>query len=350
MKISVVYGQNIYSNNFKTKPISFGHYSGDEKYSKKQYLAYLDSQILNVDLRLWSDEYNFSCKSSLLDDEIENAERDLTANKNRAANLQCTLDIQKDKIRYLESEGNNLQNKAQNNNTIIEQLEITKQKTIEQINQANNKLQEDLTIEFQTLTESLKEGYEQSEQIALNGIKNSLIRKVINPIIKSSEGDKAGIPSGIYIEDELNMPEPLFSWMVKQTGSNYAKLDTLNLNDEKQIVSLIRKISILAARKYEEAGKRTFTLLGNLEQAHSISGNELFKDLLRHSEELYHNIIVLISKAPYSEVMKIINFDTNLKVEKTFSSDQKFGRNSLTEFISKHQYAGENLLSKIIKK
>ena len=353
MKINAINKLNSisYNRNIKAKQITFGHYLDSEKYSKEQRLSSLDSQISNVNSRIWSDEYDFNRMSSSLDDEIESAENELDASENKVAKLKCKVDNKEDDIYDLESEGYRLQNKAEENNKTIKQLEINQKNVIEKIRQSNNELQQKLTTNFHTTSEKLKYRHEASVKSAVGSIKNSLIQKVINPIIQSMEGNTSEIPSSIYIEDEMNIPEPIFSWLVKQTDSNYAKLHTVNLKDEKELISLIKKISILAARKYEETGTRTFTLLGDVEHPiSSIINSKFFKDLLINSEKLYHNILVLVSKVPYSEIIKISNFATNVKAEKTFYTDQKLGRDSLVEFVSKHQYLGEDLLAKILKR
>lgn len=353
MKINAIGELNhlSYNRNIKTKQMTFGHYLDSEKYNKEQRLSSLDSQISNINSRIWSDEYDFNRKSSALDDEIESAENELEASENKVAKLKSKVDNKEDDIYDLESVGYRLQNQAEENNKTIKQLEINQKNVIEKIRQSNNELQQKLTTDFQTTSEKLKYRHEASVKSAVGGIKNSLIQNVINPIIQSMEGNTSEIPSSIYIEDETNIPEPIFSWLVKQTDSNYAKLHTVNLKDEKQFISLIKKISILAARKYEETGTRTFTLLGDVEQPISSTVNsKFFKDLLINSEKLYHNILVLVSKVPYSEIMKTSTFATNVRAEKTFYTDQKLGRNSLIEFVSKRQYLGEDLLAKMIKR
>ena len=353
MKINAVDKLNSisYNRNIKTKQVTFGHYLDSEKSSKEQRLSNLDSQISNVNSRIWSDEYDFNRLFSSLDSEIESAQNELDVSENKIAKLKCKVDSKESTISDLRYEGYCLQNEAEDNNKTIEQLGNDKKNVIEKIRQSNNELQQKLTTDLQTTSEKLKYCHEDSVKSAVSGIKNSLIQKVINPILQSMEGNKVEIPSSIYIEEDTKTPEPIFSWIVKQTDSNYAKLNTVNLEDKKQLISLIKKISILAARKYEETGTRTFTLLGDVEQSiSSIINSKFFKDLLINSEKLYHNILVLVSKAPYSEIMKTSNFATNVKAEKTFYTDQKLGRDSLVEFISKHKYIGEDLLAKIIKR
>ena len=353
MKIGAISKQNYfsYNKNIKTKQITFGHYLDDEKYNKEQRLSSLESQIANVNSRIWSNEYDFNRQTDSLDNEIASAENDLEESENKVSKLKRRVDDKEYDIYELENEGNRLEKKAENNNKTIKLLENEKKKKIEEIKQSNNELQQKLTADFQTTCSNLRNEHETSLQNAVNGIKSSLIKTIINPIMQSNEGNDIKIPSSIYIEDDTNVSEPLFSWLVKQTDSNYVKFNTVNLQDEKQFTSLIKKISILAAKKYEETGTRTFTLLDDINLSFiSPKSDNFFKDLLINSEKLYHNILVSVSNIPYTEISKINKFDINVKVDKNFLTDLKLGRNSFAEFISKHQYLGEDLLSKVIKK
>ena len=353
MKVNAIGKQNIYLSNYKvnTKQVTFGHYLDDEKYYKEQRLSNLYSEISDVNSRIWDDNYDFDSETASLNDEIASAESDLEASEERVAKLERRVDSKQDFIQDLESESYYLQNQAEVNNREIKQLENKKLDTISKIKQSNEELQKILAEEFKTTSENLRSQYDNAVKLATNGVKSTLIRKVINPILESVEGKESNIPSSIYIEDKAGGPEPFFSWLVKQTDSNYARLNAENLSDKKQATSLLKKISLLASRSYEETGKRTFTLLEGIENSiSSVLDNEDLKSLLTNSEKLYHNIIILVPKLPSLDIMKNNKFDIDVKVEKPFLTDKKLGRNSLVEFVSKHQYTGENLLSKIIKK
>lgn len=338
---------SINSSRKQSKQIVFGHYLDYEKSSKKDRLSDLDSAISRVNSRIWDNNYDFERESSSLDDDIENAENALDASEERVSKLRKRVDSRENYISSLEDDSYELQNQAEENNKQIKQLEEKKQNTLKQVKKSNEELQKKLNANLQTTSDRLNSQFKTTTEIIQNGAKNSLIQKLINPILQATEGKECDIPASVYIEDETGMAEPYFSWIVKQTDSNYAKL---NASENNQPIDLLKKVSLLAARSYEENGKRTFTLLEGFENTiNSLMNNDMFKDLLAASEKLYHNIIVVISKIPHKEIINNSSFNTIIKVEKSFTTDKQIGRNSLVEFISKHKFNGENLLSKIIK-
>ena len=204
MKINAIGKQNIYLSNYKvnTKQVTFGHYLDDEKYYKEQRLSNLYSEISDVNSRIWDDNYDFDSETSSLNDEIASAESDLEASEERVAKLERRVDSKQDFIQDLESESYYLQNQAEVNNRKIKQLQNKKLDTISKIKQSNEELQKILSEEFKTTSENLRSQYDNAVKLATNGVKSTLIRKVINPILESLEGKESSIPSSIYIENE----------------------------------------------------------------------------------------------------------------------------------------------------
>lgn len=350
MKINIISRYNVIPsiNNNKefAKQIVFGHYLDYEKSSKKNRLSDLEAAISRVNSRICSDNYDFERESSSLDYDIQSAEDELTASEDRISDLKGRISHRQSYISSLKQDSYRLQNKAEENNKKIKQLEEKKQNVLIQIRKSNEELQKNLNTNLQTTSDRLNSQFKTSVEIIQNGVKNSLIQKVINPILQTTEGKECDIPASVYIEDEAGVAEPCFPWIVKQTDSNYAKL---NISNNNQAIALLKKISLLALRSYEENGKRTFTLLEGFENTiNSLMNNDKFKDLLASSEKLYHNIIVVISKIPHKEIIGNKSFNTTIKVEKSFATDKQIGLHSLVEFISKHPFYGKNLLS-IIK-
>lgn len=350
MKINITSKYNLtpsINNKKQTKQVTFGHYLDSEKSSKKERLADLDSAISRVNSHIWNDNYDFERESSSLNVAIENAENALETSEERVSKLKKRIASKENHISSLEYDSYELQNQAEENNKQIKQLEEKKQNTIKQVKKSNEELQKSLDVDWQATSNKLNSQYKATFEMIQNGAKNCLIQNIVNPILQATEGIKTNIPASIYIEDEAGISEPYFSWLVKQTDSNYAKLRIL---DSKQALVLLKKISILASRCYEENGKHTFTLLDGFENIiNALMNNDTFKNLLTTSEKLYHNIIVVVSKIPYKEIINGNSFNTIIKVEKSFTTDKQVGRNSLVEFASKHPLNGENLLSKIIK-
>lgn len=339
----------------KRNNITFGHYLDDEKDRKQSRLSSLESDIYRVNSRISSENYDFERESSSLDSQIDCAESRLDETERRISKLRDRADSKESYIDSLSSEGYRLQQKAKRNLGTIKSLETEKQNTVKQLQESNKTLQNALAEEFKTKSEQIENEFKTNAEEMQKGVKSSLIQKVINPIIDSVEGKEVELPSSIYIEDLLNKltetAEPIFSWLVKQTDSNYSKINTAEYSDKQEVFSLLKKISFLASRNYEETGKRTFTLISGFENIiSSLKDNEGIKELFLNAEKMYHNIIVVISKIPYLELSPKIKFSDVVTVEKNFLKDKKIGKDSLVEFVSKHQYTGENLLSKIVKK
>ncbi len=335
----------------KQNNITFGHYLDDEMYNKQSRLATVESDIRNVDERIWSENRDFEWESSSLDSQIDSAESRLDETERRISKLRDRADSKESYIDSLSSEGYRLQQKAKRNLGTIKSLETEKQNTVKQLQESNKTLQNALAEEFKTKSEQIENEFKTNAEEMQKGVKSSLIQKVINPIIDSVEGKEEDLPSSIYIKNSYDVAEPLFSWLVKQTDSNYAKINTAEYSDKQEVFSLLKKISFLASRNYEETGKRTFTLISGFENIiSSLKDNESIKELFLNAEKMYHNIIVVISKIPYLELSPKIKFSDVVTVEKNFLTDKKLGKDSLVEFVSKHQYTGENLLSKIVRK
>lgn len=462
----------------KQNNITFGHYLDDEMYNKQSRLATVESDIRNIDERIWSENRDFEWESSSLDSQIDSAESRLDETERRISKLRDRADSKESYIDSLSSEGYRLQQKAKKNLGTIKSLETEKQNTVKQLQESNTTLQNALAEEFKTKSKQIENEFKANAEEMQKGVKGTLIQKVINPIIDSVEGKEVELPSSIYIENLLTVPtknesktatsnaisqqqidmitndgkisiffdkngfkkslpkleilrrnflkiiagtelepilkkmtasdietlfeelaankqldeksfnniienyfqkliseqketkttdvlkfsksdidkltetaEPIFSWLVKQTDSNYSKINTAEYSDKKEVFSLLKKISLLASRNYEETGRRTFTLISGFENIiSSLKDNEGIKELFLNAEKMYHNIIVVISKIPYLELSPKIKFSDVVTVEKNFLKDKKIGKDSLVEFVSKHQYTGENLLSKIIKK
>ena len=335
----------------KQNNVTFGHYLDDEKDRKQSRLSSLESDISRVDSRIWSENYDFERESSSLDSQIDSAENRLDETERRINNLRDRAASKESSIDSLSNEGYRLQQKAKKNLDIIKNLETEKQNTVKQLQESNTTLQNVLAEEFKTKSEQIESEFKKNAEEMQNGVKVNLIQKVINPIIDSMEGKEVILPSCIYIENSSETSEPIFSWLVKQTDSNYSKINTAEYSDKKEVFSLLKKISLLASRSYEETGKRTFTLISGFENIIlPLKNNESIKELFLNAEKMYHNIIVVISKIPYSEFSKNIKFSDVITVEKNFLTNKKLGKDSLEEFVSKHQYTGENLLSKIIRK
>lgn len=350
-------------NNYKynkisnlTKPpkhnsITFGHYLDDEKDRKQSRLSSLESDIYRVNSRISSENYDFERESSLLDSQIDSAESRLDETERRISKLRDRADSKESYIDSLSSEGYRLQQKAKKNLGTIKSLETEKQNTVKQLQESNTTLQNALAEKFKTKSKQIENEFKANAEEIQNSVKGRFIQKVINPIIDSVEGKEVELPSSIYIENSYETSEPIFSWLVKQTDSNYAKINTAEYSDKKEAFSLLKKISFLASRNYEETGRRTFTLISGFENIiSSLKDNEGIKELFLNAEKMYHNIIVVISKIPYLELSPKIKFSDVVTVEKNFLKDKKIGKDSLVEFVSKHQYTGENLLSKIVKK
>ena len=335
----------------KRNNITFGHYLDDEKDRKQSRLSSLESDIYRVNSRISSENYDFERESSSLDSQIDSAESRLDETERRISKLRDRADSKESYIDSLSSEGYRLQQKAKKNLGTIKSLETEKQNTVKQLQESNTTLQSVLAEEFKTKSKQIENEFKANAEEMQKGVKGTLIQKVINPIIDSVEGKEVELPSSIYIENSYETSEPIFSWLVKQTDSNYSKINTVKYSDKKEVFSLLKKISLLASRNYEETGRRTITLISGFENIiSSLKDNEGIKELFLNAEKMYHNIIVVISKIPYLELSPKIKFSDVVTVEKNFLKDKKIGKDSLVEFVSKHQYTGENLLSKIVKK
>ena len=335
----------------KQNNITFGHYLDDEKDRKQYRLSSLESDIYKVNSRISSENYDFERESSSLDSQIDSAESKLGEIERRVSKLRDRVKSKESYIDSLSSEGYRLQRKAKRNLGTIKNLETEKQNTIKQLQESNTTLQNALAEEFKTKSEQIESEFKTNAEKMREGVKGSLIQKVINPIIDSAEGKEVELPSSIYIKNLYELAEPIFSWLVKQTDSNYSKINAAEYSDKQDVFSLLKKISLLASRNYEETGRRTFTLISGFENIiSSLKDNEGIKELFLNAEKMYHNIIVVISTIPYLELSPKIKFSDVVTVEKNFLTDKKVGKDSLVEFVSKHQYTGENLLSKIVRK
>jgi hypothetical protein len=115
----------------------------------------------------------------------------------------------------------------------------------------------------------LERDYIEEYKIATEGLKSSLIQKIINPTIDAMEGEGNTIPSSMYIENDVKSKENIlpniFEWIIRQTDSNFAKIKIVELdeNSEPKFLSMIKKILFNSEQEYEKTGRHSFTLIDN---------------------------------------------------------------------------------------
>ena len=337
-------------NTTYVQSITFGHYLNEEKSTQERKLSNLRSEISSLEAQKHSENYSYNSQASSLDSQISQLESEVRSSNARISTLRGKVDGKGSAVDSERSRGYQYSQTIENNNNAIKKLQETQKKIYNDVIEQNEKTSELASKELLEKTAMLERDYIEESKIATEGLKSSLIQKIINPTINAMEGEKNTIPSSMCIENAVNSKENIlpniFEWIIRQTDSNFAKIRIVELdeNSELKFLSMIKKIIFNSEQEYEKTGRHSFTLIDNFELLAKLKNSKFLQELLSNSSEVYHNTIIGVSNIPYEKLMSALKFNHSFKIDKTFIENRYFGLQSIMKQLSNLKSGGINLL------
>ena len=321
---------NIYIPQTNRSAISNTNFKGEfDKY------AFISQKIVNAKIAKQRSKHESSISS--YNTQISHVDNQLSSLKAQIKNLRRKIDKNDSLLESLRAEGNEIITEVQDKKELVKNLSENNPQLIQQYYGLKDDIQSD--IKNKTASEIIAISNETQKQCQLmdTGLKNQLIKKVINPILQYNN-----IPASVYIENTSgtnNLEDRIATWLCSMANASNKKMDASLAETPVAFINNIKKLLLSAYRNFEENGNWTMIFINNinslnLNEINKISPNFL-NEILKSCNKLYHSSIVAISNHPFESVIPKLNFTEYLTLDKTFIQDSNVGLISLTKDLIK---------------
>ena len=313
--------------------------------------AYISKQIEQE--RINNIRRNYEAQRCRIDKNISQKNNKLQSLKRKINSMQTTISRNDNRIENLQQQSNDIlgtvnQKKEQikslsDNNLQLLNIYLEEKKCIDK-EVENDKIQK---------LKNIQDSFLRNLEMIRTGPKKLMIEHVVNPILAPYETERTNIKNIFFETDTLNAEEQMsaknaiFSWIITITNTNYAQLDVSDFDNTNEFVNVLRKISLLASRDYEENGNMSVTFLENLaklklEDLDDINRKFLEK-LLTQEKNDNSNILLLFGNLS----KKILKSTIFINIDKNFLNNQRVGLNSLLQDIINKRQKGVDLIKRI---
>lgn len=294
--------------------------------------AFISQKIVNARIakeRSWH-ENNINHYNT----QISHADRKLSSLKGLIKSLKKQINENDSALESLRADGNEIIKEVHNKKEIVKNLSENNPKLIQQYYRTKDDIQKDInkktTNAILVMTNDTNKLCNSMEM----GLKNQLIKKVINPILQF----KDNIPSSIYIENTSgtnNLGDKIATWLCDMANANYERIDANSVQTTAIFINNLKKLLLSAYRNFEEHGHWTMIFVDNIHSIDSKISPNLLNKILKSCSNFYHSTIIAMSNSPMESVVPKLSFMDYLKLDKTFVQDSNVGLMSIAKDLIK---------------
>lgn len=332
--------------------VSFGHSLDDEKEEKEESLRKIKNEISTVENAIATQKSSSSREINTLDEEINQTKGSIDPLSVTIKNLSNKQQQKDDDISDLETDTYNSQKSIEENKSVMAKLQEEQKQILKIIDKDNLEAEEIHSKMMKELIIQKSKDFNLQMEKALAGPKNTLIQKIINPVISESEGDDIKIPPGILLHSKSNdVPKTFFEWIVKKTNSNYSIMDAADFQDKSGLIKMINYVAEKSKKAFELNRSRTFTFIDNFNSCANVCSEnkplvEPFENLFKNISEKYHNTIIAFAEPSrlYPSIVKNEHFPLKISLDEDFIQDKRLGYQSIIEDLKNLKTEGKNFL------